>query len=224
MKLSNETLNVLKNFAGINSGIEFKTGNKIATISSTKTVLAKATLTDEFPQDFCIYDLNQFLSVHSLGKDTELAFDSNNVIFKSGRSKTKYRMTAKSMIVSAPDKELTLPSIDGSFKLKDEDLAQALKNSAVLGSPNIAFESDGSKISVTNFNAKDDSAHTNTIEIGTTDSDKQFKAVFLVENFKMIPGTYNVQVSSKGLASFVNEKGDLQYWIAIEAKESKFGE
>jgi hypothetical protein len=224
MKLSNETLNVLKNFAGINSGIEFKTGNKIATISSTKTVLAKATLTDDFPQDFCIYDLNQFLSVHSLGKDTELDFDSNNVIFKSGRSKTKYRMTAKSMIVSAPEKELTLPSIDGSFKLKDEDLAQALKNSAVLGSPNIAFESDGSKISVTNFNAKDDSAHTNTIEIGTTDNDKQFKAVFLVENFKMIPGTYNVQVSSKGLASFVNEKGDLQYWIAIEAKESKFGE
>ena len=186
MKLSNETLNVLKNFAGINSGIEFKTGNKIATISSTKTVLAKATLPDEFPQDFCIYDLNQFLSVHSLGKDTELDFDSNNVIFKSGRSKTKYRMTAKSMIVSAPEKELTLPSVDGSFKLKDEDLAQALKNSAVLGSPNIAFESDGSKISVTNFNAKDDSAHTNTIEIGTTDSDKQFKAVFLVENFKMM--------------------------------------
>lgn len=224
MKLSNETLNVLKNFAGINSGIEFKTGNKIATISSTKTVLAKATLTDDFPQDFCIYDLNQFLSVHSLGKDTELDFDSNNVVFKSGRSKTKYRMTAKTMIVSAPEKELTLPSVDGSFKLKDEDLAQALKNAAVLGSPNIAFESDGSKISVTCFNAKDDSAHTNTIEIGATDNDKVYTAVFLVENFKMIPGTYDVQVSSKGLASFVNEKGDLQYWIAIEAKESKFGE
>ena len=224
MKLSNETLTVLKNFAGINSGIEFKKGNKIATISSTKTVLAKATMTDDFPQDFCIYDLNQFLSVHSLGKDTELDFDSNNVVFKSGRSKTKYRMTAKTMIVSAPEKELTLPSIDGSFKLKDEDLAQVLKNAAVLGSPNVAFESDGSKISVTCFNAKDDSAHTNTIEIGTTDNDKQFKAVFLVENFKMIPGTYDVQVSSKGLASFANEKGDLQYWIAIEAKESKFGE
>jgi hypothetical protein len=133
-------------------------------------------------------------------------------------------MTAKSMIVSAPEKELKLPSIDGSFKLKEEDMAQALKNAAVLGSPNIAFESDGSKISVTNFNAKDDSAHTNTIEIGTTDNDKVYKAVFLVENFKMIPGTYNVEISSQGLATFVNEKGDLQYWIAIEAKESKFGE
>lgn len=223
MKLSTETLNVLKNFAGINSGIEFKTGNKIATISSTKTVLAKATLTDEFPQDFCIYDLNQFLSVHSLSKDTELDFDSNNVIFKSGRSKTKYRVTSKNMIVCPPDKELKLPSVDGSFTLKDEDLAQALKNASVLQSPNIAFESDGSKISVSVFNAKDDAAHTNTIEIGDI-TGSTFKAVFLVENFKMIPGTYNVEISSQGLASFKNETGDLQYWIAIETKESTFGD
>jgi hypothetical protein len=223
MKLSNETLNVLKNFASINSGIEFKTGNKLSTISSTKTVLAKATLKDEFPQDFCIYDLNQFLSVHSLGKDTELEFDSNNVIFKSGRSKTKYRMTAKNMIVSPPDKELKLPTVDGSFKLSEEDLVQALKNAAVLQAPNIAFESDGSTISVTLFNAKDDSAHTNTIQIGDASDDKVFKAVFLTENFKMIHGTYNIDVSSAGLAHFVNEAGDLEYFIAIEAKDSNFG-
>lgn len=224
MKLSNETLNVLKNFAGINSGIEFKTGNKLSTISSTKTVLAKATLKDDFPQDFCIYDLNQFLSVHSLGKDTELEFDSNNVTFKSGRSKTKYRMTAKNMIVSPPDKDLKLPSVDGSFQLKDEDLAQALKNASVLQAPNLAFESDGEKISVTVFNAKDDSSHTNTIEIGDAKDDKVFKAVFLTENFKMIPGTYNIDISSAGLAHFVNEAGDLEYFIAIEAKDSKFGD
>ena len=159
MKLSNETLNVLKNFAGINSGIEFKQGNRISTISSTKTVLAKATLKDEFPQDFCIYDLNQFLSVHSLNKDTELDFDSQNVIFKAGRSKTKYRMTAKNMIVSPPDKELRLPSVDAEFKLTQEDLSQALKNASVLQSPNLAFESDGSTVSVTVFNAKIGRAH-----------------------------------------------------------------
>ena len=224
MKLSNETLNVLKNFASINSGIEFKTGNKLSTISSTKTVLAKATLKDEFPQDFCIYDLNQFLSVHSLGKDTELEFDTNNVIFKAGRSKTKYRMTAKNMIVSPPEKELKLPSVDGSFKLSEEDLVQALKNAAVLQAPNIAFESDGSTISVTLFNAKDDSAHTNTIEIGDANNGKIFKAVFLTENFKMIHGTYDVQISKAGLSHFVSSDGTLEYYIAIEAKDSKFGE
>ena len=166
MKLSNETLTVLKNFAGINSGIQFKKGNKIATISSTKTVLAKATLSDEFPQDFCIYDLNQFLSAYTLNKDPELAFEERYVIFKAGRAKTKYTTTEKNMIVSPPEKELSLPTVDGSFKLSEEDLVQALKNAAVLQAPNIAFESDGSTISVTLFNAKDDSAHTNTIQIG----------------------------------------------------------
>lgn len=224
MKLSTDTLNILKNFANINSGIEFKRGTKIATISSTKTVLAKATLTDDFPQDFCIYDLNQFLSVHSLGKETELDFDPQHVIFKSGRSKTKYRTTSKNMIVSAPEKEINLPSIDGSFTLTEEDLAQALKNASVLQSPNVAFESDGSKVYITNFNSKDDSAHVNTIEVGDSTDGKRFKAVFLTENFKMIPGTYSVEISSQGLASFKNSKGDLQYWIAIEAKDSKFGD
>ena len=224
MKLSNETLNVLKNFAGINSGLEFKKGNTIKTISSTKTVLAVATLKDAFPQDFCIYDLNQFLSVHSLGKETELDFETQNVIFKNGRSKTKYRMTAKNMIVSAPDKDLKLPSVDGSFTLTQEDLAQVLKNAAVLGAPNIAFESDGESISVTVFNPKDDAAHTNTTEIGANDNGNKFKAVFLTENFKMIPDSYDIQISKAGLASFKNKAGNLHYFIAIEAKESTFGE
>ena len=224
MKLSNETLNVLKNFAGINSGIEFKTGNKLSTISATKTVLAKATLKDNFTQDFCIYDLNQFLSVHSLNKETELDFDTQHVIFKSGRSKTKYRTTAKNMIVSPPDKELKLPSTDGEFTIKEEDLVQVLKNAAVLQSPNIAFESDGQTVSVTVFNSKDDSAHTNTVEIGDSTDNKVFKAVFLTENFKMIHDTYSVTVSKAGLSNFKNKDGDLEYYIAIEAKDSKFGE
>ena len=222
MKLSTETLSVLKNFAGINSGIEFKSGNKLSTISSTKTVLAKAVLKDTFPQDFCIYDLNKFLSVHSLYKDTELDFNNQCVIFKSGRSKTNYVTTAKNMIVSVPPKDLKLPSVDGSLKLTEEDLSQILKTASVLQTPNIAFESDGAKLYVTLFDAKDDSVHTNTTEIGDTTTGKKFKAVFLVENFKMINGTYNVEISKAGLAHFVNETGDLEYFIAIEAKESKF--
>ena len=222
MKLSNETLTVLKNFASINSGIEFKTGNKIATISSTKTVLAKATLKDEFPQDFCVYDLNQFLSVHSLYKDCELEFDTSNVIFKSGRSMIKYRMTAKNMIVTAPDRDIPLSNPEVTFTLKDEDFASVLKSAAVLQSPNIAVESDGEKICLTTFNSKVDASHTNSIEVGSGNGNK-FKAVFLTENLKMIPGSYEVQIYSKGLAAFSHTVDDIDYWIAIEAKESNFG-
>ena len=223
MKISNETLTVLKNFVGINASIEFKKGNKIATISPTKTVLAKATITDDFPQDFCIHDLNQFLSVQSLYKDGEIDFDDKHVIFKSGRKKLNYRTTSRNVIVTVPEKELNLPSVDASFSLTADDLANIMKSSAVLQSPNVAIMSDGDKIYVTSFDANDDSAHVNSTEI-TDGNGSVFKAVFLTENLKMMPDSYNVEISSKGLASFKNTKGDLQYWIAIEAKHSKFGE
>ena len=224
MKLSSETLSVLKNFANINSGIEFKQGNVIRTMSSGKTVLAKATLKDDFPQDFCVYDLNQFLSVHSLNKDTEIDFDDVNVIFKSGtngRNKIKYRKTEKTMIVTPPDKVLSLPSVDIAFTLTEEDFNSVLKTAAVLQSPNIAIESDGDKICATAYNAKDDSSHTNSIEVADGNGAK-FKMVFLTENLKMIMGTYDVEISSKGLSSFKNKNVDIQYWVATESKESKF--
>ena len=132
-------------------------------------------------------------------------------------------MTAKDMIVTPPEKELKLPSNEVSFSLTEDELNSILKTAAVLQSPNISVESDGDKVTVTVFNSKDDSAHTNTTEIGDATDDKIFKAVFLTENFKMVSDTYNVEISSAGLSSFKNEAGDMQYFIAIEAKDSKFG-
>lgn len=223
MKLSNDTLTILKNFSGINSGIEFRSGTHLSTMSPGKTVLAKANLKDSFPDGFCVFDLNQFLSVHSLFKDPEISFDEYNIIFSSGKSETKYRKTAKEMIVTPPEKDLTLPSVDVEFKLTEDVFASIMKSASVLQSPNIAVESDGEKIYLTCFNAKDDSAHTNSTEVGDGNS-TVFKAVFLTENWKMIPGTYDVKISSRGLAEFNHTTQEVDYWIAIEAKESKFGE
>jgi hypothetical protein len=225
MKLSSETLTVLSNFAKLNPGIEFKKGNTLKTISTGKTVLAKTTLKDEFPQDFCVYDLPQFLLVYNLHKDTEIDFDDSNVIFKSGngRNKTKYRKSQKDVIVVPPEKELALPSKDVTFTLTQEDFASILSTASALQSPHIAVESDSEKIYLTAFDATNDAAHTNSIEVGTG-TGKKFKSVFLTENLRLIPGTYEVEISSKGLASFQNKNQDIQYWVAVEAKYSKFGE
>ena len=223
MKLSNETLTVLKNFSSINQGIQFKQGTKLTTVSAGKTVLAQANLKDVFPQDFCVYDLNQFLSVHSLHKDSDLSFDDSNVIFKSGRSSTKYRKTAKEMIVTPPEKEITLPSIDVSFTLSEEDYNNIMKVASVLSSPHIAVESDGNAVQLVAFDAQDNSAHTNSIQVGEGNG-KKYKIVFKTENIKMIPGSYAVEISFKGIGHFKNTKDDIQYWIAFEAKETKTGE
>jgi hypothetical protein len=224
MKLSNETLTVLKNFSAINQGIQFKKGTKLTTVSSGKTVLAQANLKDDFPQDFCVYDLNQFLSVNALFKDSaELDFDDANIIFKSGRSKVKYRMTSKEMIVTPPEKEITLPSIDCKFTLTQEDYDWVMKTASVLSSPHIGIQSDGDNVEIVTFDAADNSAHTNSIKVGTGDG-KKYNIVFKTENIKLIPGNYEVEISFKGIGHFTNTKDDIQYWIAFEAKETKIGE
>jgi hypothetical protein len=225
MKLSNETLTVLKNFSTINQGIQFKQGKKLTTVSPSKTVLAQANLTDEFPQEFCIYDLNQFLSVYNLNKDCELDFTSSDVIFKStnGKNKSNYRMTAPDMIVTPPNKELTLPSVDCSFTLSEDDYKSIMSASSVLSSPHIAVKSNGDVVEIVTFDAADNSAHTNSTQVGAGNG-KKYSIVFKTENIKMIPGSYDVQISFKGIGHFKNTKNDIQYWIAFEAKESKVSE
>jgi len=223
MKLSNETLTVLKNFSSINQGIQFKKGKKLSTVSSSKTVLAQAQLKDDFPKEFCIYDLNEFLSVHGLYKDSEIDFTDSDVIFKNGKRSSNYRMTAKEMIVTPPEKEITLPSIDCEFTLTAEDYADVIKATSILSSPNIAVQSDGDTINIVSFDAENNAAHTNTIEVGQGNG-KKYNIVFKTENIKLISGTYDVKISFKGIGHFKNTKDDIQYWIAFEAKQTKIGE
>ena len=221
MKLSEQTIKVLKNYSTINQGLVFKKGNVISTMSPQKNILSEATLSDDIPQDFAIYNLNEFLSVLSLNKDPDVEFDGKNAVIKflNGRSKISYRFTEESMVVSPPDKKITLPSVDVEFTLTEEDLAWLLKTSAVLGSPNIAVSSNGETVSIVTFDVANDAAHTNsiTLDIPTTSS---YKLIFKTDNLKLIPGTYLVQISSKGIAHFNNPKENIQYWIATEAGSS----
>lgn len=220
MKISQETLSVLKNFTTINSGIYFKEGNVLSTVSPQKNILANATISENIPCNFGIYDLNNFLSVISLFKDSaELEFDEKHVIIKGmgGRSKMKYRFTDPSMIVVAPDKTPNLPSVDVTFTLTDEDFDWIIRTANVLGSPNIAVESDGNDVKLVTFDANDDSSHTNSTVLSGVDSGgKNFRLVFKTENLKMLSGNYVVEISSKGIAKFEDSVKGLVYYVTLE--------
>ena len=218
MKLSDNTLTLLKNFATINQGIMFKKGKTLRTVSSQKNVMAEATINEEIPTDFGVFDLNNFLSVLSLHKDDPvLDFQDNNVLISGlqGRSKIKYRFCAPHMIVAAPDKAIAMPDPEVSFSLSQEDFDWILKAASVLSSPFIAVESDGSKLSVTTFDPQNDSAHTESLEIANGTGNK-YKMLFKVENLKMVSGAYDVKISSKGISNFKHKTLNLQYWIATE--------
>jgi hypothetical protein len=226
MKLSPETTAILKNFAHINQGIYFKKGNVISTMSPQKNILADATISEDILQDFGIYDLNNFLSVTSLFKEgSELEFDQSHVIIKGlgGRSKIKYRITDPSMIVVAPEKRPNLPSVDVKFTFSKEDFEWVLKTASVLGAPHIAVESDGTSVDLLTFDESNDASHTNSLNLADVDPEgKVFKLVFKTENLKVIPDTYDVEISSKGISTWKSTTSDIKYWITIETS-SKFG-
>jgi hypothetical protein len=226
MKISQETNAILKNFSQINQGILFKKGSVISTISSQKNILAEATIQETIPQDFSIYDLNNFLSVTSLFKDgSELDFDDKHVIIKGvgGRSKIKYRFTDSSMIVVAPEKRPNLPTVDIKFTLSKEDFDWIIKTANVLSSPNISVESNGETISLVAFNEKDDSAHTNALTISDADPEgKIFSMIFKTENLKVLSDTYYIEISSKGLSTWTSTTQEIKYWITTEFS-STFG-
>jgi hypothetical protein len=220
MKLSEQTVKVLKNYATINQGLVFKQGNTITTMSPQKNILSEATVTDTFPKEFGIYNLNEFLSVLSMSKDIEIDFGPNSAkfVFDNGRS-IDYRLSETSLIVAPPDKKITLPSVDVTFTWTEEDYAWIQKTAAILGSPNIAVVSDGDKVSIAAFDASNSAAHTTSIDLDVNATSK-YRLIFKTENLKMIPGSYVVEISSKGIAHFKNTKEDIQYWIATEASSN----
>ena len=223
MKLSSDTINLLKNFASINQGIYFKQGKTIKTVSPQKNIMAEVTVDESFPVDFGVYDLNNFLSVISLHKDDPtLNFEDKNILISGlkGRSKIKYRFCEPSMIVVPPEKNIVMPDPEIRFTLNAEDFDWILRAAAVLSSPHIAIESDGEKVFVSTIDLQNDAAHTDSIEIAEGNGDK-YKMIFKTENLKMISGTYEVSLSSKGISHFKNKNKNLQYWITTEAG-SKF--
>ena len=223
MKLTSDTVELLKNFSTINPGIYFKKGKQLSTISPNKNILAEADIEEDISKDFGIYDLNNLLQIISLDKNgVELDLGKTDIDIKllEGRSKVKYRFTSKEMIVTPPDKKLTLPSKDVEFDFELNDFQWVMKTSSVLQSPNICIESNGKDVFVTSFDASDDSKPTNSLKVG--ESNDKYRMTFKTENLKMLPGNYEVSISKKGIAEFKSKDRVLKYWVSLETKESHF--
>lgn len=225
MKLSESTVAILKNFSVINQSLQFKEGNTLKTISPLKTIFVEATVGENFPKEFALYDLNKLLAKVSLYKEPELSFDDDKLnIMTDNKKKADYiKYCSSKVIVVPPEKSITLSDPDCSFSLSQEDLDWMRKSAGISGSPNFVFESDGETIHFIATDVKDDSADQSKIEIGTGDG-RKFRVVMKVENFKLMDGSYDVSIAKKGLACFKHKSVPITYYIAIEAANSTFGD
>ena len=221
MKLSDNTLTVLKNFASINNSILMKKGTHLRTISVAKNILAEADIAEEFPRDVAVYDLNQFLNGMSLHQDPDLDFKEDSYLtIREGRRKVKYFYADPAVIISPPDKEITLPTEDVHFQLESTSLEKLLKAAAIYQLPDLSLIGQDNEIRLVVRDKKNDTSNEYSIIVGETD--KEFVFNFKVENIKIIPGAYDVVVSSKLLSKFTNSNYNLIYYIALEP-DSTFG-
>ena len=221
MKLNQNTLDTLKNFADINTNILIKPGKELSTISTMRNIFAKAEITEEFTNEFGIYDLNEFLSVVTSLNKPELNLDDKfmTIAAEGSKSKAKYFYSDPSVIV-APTKEVNMPEADVTFTLTESNLKELLKMAAILKTPDLALVgTKGGNISLTVCDKKNDTSNKFSLDVaeGAT---ADFTFYFKVENMKMLSGDYDVSVSSKSIFHFQNKKLPIQYWIALEPDSS----
>jgi len=217
MQISKQTIEILKNFASINSNILIKPGNQIKTISNYKNVLSQATVQETFPVEFGVWDLNKMLGVISLFDDPMLDFQEKHVTIWGGKSHVEYYYSEPKLLTTVT-KELKMPPAVVFASLDEEDVKEIQKAASVLQLPDIRISSNnvGGDIILTVMDRKDPSSNEYSFTIGNIADETEFNFYFKVENLKMLVGDYNLQICENSVAKFENRNFDLTYWIAME--------
>jgi len=224
MELSEDTLSVLKNFSGINQNILINSGNTIKTISEARNVLATAHVTEEFEQNFGIYDLNEFIGVLGLVDSPRLKFESEHVTIgdSTGRSKVKYFFSSEETLTT-PSKDINMPSADVSFTLTNDTLNKLKRAASTLGHDELSITGKDGVLSLSVIDNQNSTSNTFSIDIdGEFKPDISFNFILSISNLKILPGDYQVDISSKLITQFKNNNVNVTYWIALE-KTSVFG-
>ena len=222
MKLSEHTIEVLKNFASINQNLVIKEGSTLTTMSVMKNIVAKADVEESFDKEVAIYDLNEFLASISLFTSPILDFKEGFVTIKeenSPKNSLKYFYSDPS-VVTSPSKTITMPSKEVSFTLNGENLNKLKRAAGVIQAPDLVLEKKDADVFLTVKDKKNDTANTFSVDVDTTTEGSNFKFYYKVENLKVMEGNYDVEISSKNISHLKSTNKDVEYWVALEPESS----
>ena len=222
MKLSDHTIEVLKNFATINQNLVIKEGSTLSTMSAMKNIVAKADVEESFDKEVAIYDLNEFLASISLFTSPILDFKEGFVTIKeenSPKNSLKYFYSDPS-VVTSPSKTITMPSKEVSFTLNGENLNKLKRAAGVIQAPDLVLEKKDADVFLTVKDKKNDTANTFSVDVDTTTEGRNFKFYYKVENLKVMEGNYDVEISSKNISHLKSTNKDVEYWVALEPESS----
>lgn len=223
MKISSQTLQVLKNFASINPNLLVKPGSVLSTISTNKNIFAKATVAESFPASFAIYDMQQFLGVISIFEDPDFTFNDKSVTISSEGRSVEYIYAATEMVVAPSDsvaQKIAVKDPEITFDLTAQGLNEVIKATAILQLDKINVVSEGGTVNVVVADPKNPSSNKFSLKVNGS-STADLAMVFAAENLKFIAGDYKVSISSNGISLFKNDKLNLEYFVMADVKSKK---
>ena len=229
MIISDDTLKVLQNFASVNPNLVLKPGQKVKTISEAKNIMAIADITEDFPLEFGVYDLNEFLSVYSLIESPTLEFEDKAVLIKNNVGGCKLPNSQKIRyffsepdILTTPQKDIQMPEAEVGVNLEEDVLNQIRKAAAVLGHSELSIQGKDGVITASVVDSRDSTSNLFEIELDKDNSCRnEFNFVVSIPNLKLLPGDYFVSISSKLISNWTNSNYPVEYFIALE-KNSTF--
>lgn len=213
MKIGENTLSVLKNFANMNASLVLRKGNIQRTINNDTTVLVEAEIEDSLPMDFGIYDLNQFLATISAMNDPELDFTDKSVIMNSKDLKMTYYSCSINLIKSPPDKELMMKRIDAKFSLTNNYLQTIVRLASINQLPHVSFIGKNGEMSATVHDRANDTSNSVVTKLGSYDG-PDLNSTYKVEYLKLVPEDYDAEIMTGTFMKLINKTGKLKYFIA----------
>ena len=210
-----------------------KTGSNLSTMSAMKNIVASADVSETFERDVAIYDLNEFLATLSLFNNPDLDFQDDYVVLsEEGSGKKATYWYSDPSVVTSLSKDITMPEPEVTFSLSSDELSNITKAAAVIGAPDMCLDPDGLRVTDKKNDTANDlprcprrfTANDYSLPLEQkSNGDVSYKFWFKVENLKILPGTYDVIVSSKNISNFKHSNSvNINYFIALEP-ESKYG-
>lgn len=215
MKISQETLTLLKNYATINGNLTVRQGNVLSTVSAGKNILSLATIAESFPRDFSIYDLGSLLGLLTLMENQDVEFNESGIRISSDDSEFDYFYSDPSVVTSSPYKALDIDPVY-NFVLRASDISMLQRAASIVSASTISIVSDGSTIVLKVGDPSNNSANSYTKRLATVTDAPVFDVRLKVENLKVLSDDYDVAVGKKKALHFKSQTRAIEYWLAVD--------
>lgn len=221
MKISNTTLAILKNFAGINQSIYITAGDKkVKTIAVNKSIVGYAQIEEEFNEDFGLYDINEFLTAISLFNDPEFEFTADKVIVSDSEgNRMVYGLVEKELVLTPPD-TIKFPDSDFSITVTKDNLEKIKKSSSAISVPDMTYTAADGKITLALNDTKNSSSNKFSMPLCDCGKEDKFQLIASVDTLKMLPYDYTVELSKKGISRWFNDDKGIEYYIPLDLNSS----